>query len=138
MSDFNSNKVAQRLPKHFGSIKLAEARQVNITTAGNAVATLTIVNGSEYIVRRITVSNANATVATGNVAVLTSSDGNTSNAVSNNVVLTAVSAAHKWVDLGLATAALSTSYTNNALYLLVNTGVAGKVDIAVYGDILKD
>ncbi len=132
----NSSHVASRLPSHFGNVKLGSATGVDLTNAGNAVAQITIVNGTEYIIRRITVSQPSATVATGNVAIITSNDGNTSNAVSNNVVLTNANAAHTYVDLGLATAALATSYTAGALYVLVNTGVAGTVTVNVYGDII--
>jgi len=134
----NSNHVGSNWPDHFGRFRLAVVRGVSLANTGNTVANLTISQGTEYIVRQITVMNPSGSVASANVAVLSSSDGNTSNAISNNVVISSVSAAHTWQDLGLATAAATTSYTAGQLYLLVNTasGNSNTVDIAVYGDVV--
>lgn len=134
----NFSHVGANTPDEFSRYRLAKTVNVDVASTGNAVAALTIEQGTSYIVRQITVTNANKSIATANVTILTTNDGNTSNAVSNNVVLSSVSAATtKFQDLGLATAAATTVYTAGSLYVKVNTGVSGGTcDISVYGDIV--
>lgn len=134
----NFSHVGSNTPDQFSSYKIMTVNNANIGATGNAVATLNLLQGTKYIIRRITVSDANKDISTANVTIITSSDGNTSNAVSNNVVLSNVSAATtKFQDVGLATAALTTVYSATALYVKVNTAVSGGTcDINVYGDIV--
>jgi ATP/maltotriose-dependent transcriptional regulator MalT len=73
------------------------------------------------------------------VAILTSSDGNTSNAVVASTVLSNLTARNTYQDLTIASPySTTTTVTGNqtqALYVLVNTAVANAtVDIRVYGD----
>lgn len=132
----NFSHVSSDTPDQF-RYRLAKAVNVSVGATGNAVAALTLEAGTSYIVRQITVTNANQSIATANVTILTSNDGNTSNAVSNNVVLSSVTAATKYQDIGLATAAASTVYTAGSLYVKVNTAVAsGTCDISVYGEVV--
>lgn len=132
----NFSHVGSDTPDQF-RYRLAKAVNVSVGATGNAVAALTLEAGTSYIVRQITVTNANQSIATANVTILTSNDGNTSNAVSNNVVLSSVTAATKYQDIGLATAAASTVYTAGSLYVKVNTAVAsGTCDISVYGEVV--
>lgn len=133
----NANHVGSLYPNGFGSFAVARAVTVDVGSTGNAVAQLPVVGGGEYIVRRITVANANKSIATANVTILTSNDGNASNAVSNATVLSSVSGTTKWQDLTLATAAATTVYDAGSLYVKVNTAVSGGTcDIVVYGDIV--
>lgn len=132
-----ANHVGSRFPDHFGYVRLGVARGVDLTNAANAAATIAITEGTEYAVRQITVMNANATAATGNVAILTSSDGNASNAVSNNVVLSSVTGVHTYQDLGLVAGAATGTYTAGSLSVVVNTGVPATVDIAVFGTVTR-
>ena len=85
--------------------------------------------------RSITVANANKDISTANVIVLTTSDGNTSNNVSNATVLSNVSAATvKYQDLTLGTTAATNAFTAPALFVKVNTAVTGGTcDIRVIG-----
>ena len=76
-------------------------------------------------------------MATGNIAILTSNDGNASNAVSNNVVLSNVSSTTTFQDLGLASGALTAVYSAGSLFVKVNTAVSGTVDIDVFGDVVS-
>ena len=132
----NFSHVGSDTPDQF-RYRLAKAVNVSVGATGNAVAALTLEAGTSYIVRQITVTNANQSIATANVTILTSNDGNTSNAVCNNVVLSSVTAATKYQDIGLATAAASTVYTAGSLYVKVNTAVAsGTCDISVYGEVV--
>jgi len=133
-----ANHVGALYPDRFNGIALGKAQGASLNATGNAVVTIPITSGTQYIVRQITVANANATIATANVAILTSNDGNTSNAVSNNVVLANVSSTTTYQDLGLKAATATTVYTAPALFLLVNTAVTnGTCDITVFGDVVE-
>lgn len=146
----NLDAVAQNTPVSFGNFALSSANQVSLGSTGNAVVALPMLVGGltvggsvsssgQVILRRITVQNANANVALGNVSILTSNDGNTSNAVVAATVLSNLTTADKFQDLTIASPyAASTTingYNTQALYVKVNTAVANAtVDIRVYGD----
>ncbi len=134
----NANHVGALYPDQFGSFVVAQASgPIYLGATGNAVATLAQNNNTSYIVRRITVANASGSVALANVTILTSNDGNTSNAVSNATVLSTVTGTTKFQDIGLSTAAASTIYSGS-LYVYVGTAAAANnsVDITVYGDVV--
>jgi hypothetical protein len=146
----NLDAVAQNTPVSFGNYVLVSASQVSLGSTGNAVVSLPILIGGltvggstsssgQVILRRITVQNANANVALGNVSILTTNDGNTSNAVVAATVLSNLTAVDKFQDLTIASPyAASTTingYNTQALYLKVNTAVANAtVDIKIFGD----
>jgi hypothetical protein len=132
-----ANHVGANYPDKFGRYALGECVGVSVGATGNAVATIPILGGTQYVIRQITVWNANATIATANVTILTSNDGNTSNAVSNNVVLSNVSSTTTYQDLGLASGTLTTVYSASSLFVKVNTAVTnGTCDITVFGDVV--
>jgi hypothetical protein len=132
-----ANHVGALYPDRFDGIALGKVQAANIGATGNATATIAITSGTAYIIRQITVANANGSIATANVAIITSDDGNTSNAVSNNVVLSNVTSTTTYQDLGLKAATLTDVYTAPALYLKVNTAVTnGTCDITVFGDVV--
>ena len=146
----NLDAVAQNTPVSFGNFVLASASQVSLGSTGNAVVSLPILLGGltvggstsssgQVILRRITVQNANANVALGNVSILTTNDGNTSNAVVAATVLSNLTAVDKFQDLTIASPYLASTtingYNTQALYLKVNTAVANAtVDIKIFGD----
>jgi uncharacterized secreted protein with C-terminal beta-propeller domain len=132
----NANNVGARYPDSFGNFALSNVQPVYLGATGNAVTTLATV-GTTYIVRRVTVANASGSVALANVTILTSNDGNTSNAVTNAAALTTVTSSTKFQDLALSTAAASTIYSG-ALYVYVGTAAAANnsVEITVYGDVV--
>ena len=133
----NANHVGSLYPDQFGSFGVATATSVPLGSTGNAVVQLPVVGGSTYIVRRIVVANASGNIAAGNITILTSNDGNASNAVSNAVTLSSVTSSSTFQDLGLATAAATTVYSAGSLYVKVGTAVANATcDITVYGDIV--
>jgi len=142
----NANAVATRYPNAFGTYGVVINVVVPLGAQGNAVATLPISGATNYIVRRVVASLPSANIATANVIILTTSDGNTSNALTNNVVLSSMNIANTtWQDLGLATAAATTSYkidtttgVNGALFVKVNTASAANLtcQIAVYADVV--
>lgn len=133
----NSNHVGSLYPDSFGNVLIgATSSPVELGSTGNAVATIPTI-GTSYIVRRITVSNANGSVALANVTIINSSDGAVANAVSNAVVLANVTGTTKYQDLGL-TANTSTTIYSGSLFVCVNTAAAANntVEINVYGDIV--
>ena len=134
----NANHIGSLYPDGFGSFRIGTAVKVSLNATGNAVAQIPIVGGTEYIVRRIVVTNASGNIAAANVTILTSNDGNATNAVSNAVTLTSVTGTDKWQDVALSTTAASTAYTAGSLYVKVGTNVASATcDVSVYGDVIS-
>jgi len=133
----NSNHVGSLYPDQFGNIVIGSTTvPVGLGNTGNAVATIPTI-GTNYIVRRITVAQANGSVALANVTIINSSDGAVANAVSNAVVLGNITGTTKYQDLNLTANTATTVYTGS-LFVCVNTAAAANntVDISVYGDIV--
>jgi hypothetical protein len=83
------------------------------------------------------VANANKSIATGSVTILTSNDGNASNAVSNATTLSSVTSTSTFQDVTLAAGAATSVYSAGSLYVKVNTAVSdGTCDITVFGDVV--
>jgi len=133
----NSNRVGANLPTNFGNFAVAQTGPINFVATGNAVATLAI-EGSTYIVRRITVAGATGNIALANVAIYSSSDGNASNIITSNTVLSTVTNTTTFQDLTLASAANTTVYSAGALFVKVNTasGNNNTAFITVFGDVV--
>lgn len=131
-----ANHVGADYPNKFSSYAIASGQAVSVGSTSNSAATLGT-TGTSFIVRRITVANANKSIATANVSILTSSDGNTSNAVASATLLSNVSSTSTYQDLTLAAGAATTVYSAGALYVRVITAVSGGTcDVTVYGDIV--
>lgn len=131
-----ANSVGTNYPNKFGNYVLAYAPGVSVGATSNNAAALSI-TGTKYIVRRITVADANKSIATANVSIITTSDGNASNAVASAQTLSNVSSTAAYQDLTLAAAAATTTFSAAALFVKVNTAVSGgTVDVTVYGDIV--
>lgn len=133
----NSNHVGSLYPDNFGNVLIGStSTPVGLGNTGNAVATIPTI-GTSYIVRRITVANANGSVAAANVTIINSSDGAVANAVSNAVVLANITGTTNYQDMGL-TANTATTIYSGSLFVCVNTGAAANnsVEISVYGDIV--
>ena len=149
----NPDSVSQNTQDFFSSYRVAQATQVPLSANGDAVVALPILGSGltpttgQMILRRITVSNpSNAAggavpnMATANVTVLTSSDGNTSNAVttSGGQTLGNITAAGTFQDLTLSTASGQFTISTGALFLKVNANVANAVvQVGVYGDVVQ-
>ena len=149
----NPDSVGQLTLDSFGFGLVAQIRATALNTAGNAVVTLPLLRGGltnsgnaatsgSVIIRRITVQNPTGSIASANVSITTSSDGNISNAVVANVVLSTVSAVSRFQDLTIAgvygaNTAVSGNVTS-ALFVNVNTasGNANTVDICVFGQVV--
>jgi hypothetical protein len=132
-----ANRVGAKYPDRF-RVALGKVQSASIGSTGNAVITIPITEGTEYIVRQITVTSATGSINTANVVILTSSDGNASNAVSNVTVLSNVTSNITYQDIPLASGATTTAYTAGALFVKVNTAVTnGTCAITVFGDVVE-
>jgi hypothetical protein len=142
----NPDSVAQKYPDSFGNYSIASAQGVSLATTGNAVVALPILLGGltagnsvatsgGVIVRRVTIQNPSGNVGTGNITILSSNDGNTSNAVVAAVTLGSLTATGTFQDVAISGGNVAVSgYNTQALYVKVGTAVSGTVDIRVYGD----
>lgn len=142
----NPDSVGQNTPDSFGSYAIAQAQGVSLATTGNAVVALPILRGGltagnsvatsgAVIVRRVTIQNPSANVGTGNITILSSNDGNTSNAVVAAVTLSSLTGTGTFQDVAISGGNVIVSgYNTQALYVKVGTAVAGTVDVRVYGD----
>jgi hypothetical protein len=145
----SADSVSQNTQDAFGSYRIAFAAGQSIASTGNTAVTLPIlgggIGGGSYIIRRITVTNpantaggAVPSMTAANVSILTSNDGNASNAVASAQTLGNVSGSNTWQDLTLAAGAATTAYTANALYVKINTGVANSsLNFSVWGDVVS-
>lgn len=142
----NPDSVSQKYPDSFGNFAIASAQGVSLATTGNAVVALPILSGGltagnsvatsgAVIVRRVTIQNPSGNVGTGNITILSSSDGNTSNAVVAAVTLSSLTGTGTFQDVAISGGNVAVSgYNTQALYVKVGTAVSGTVDIRVYGD----
>lgn len=132
-----ADHVGAQYPDNFGRKRIAAAQGVSLATVTNTAATLAVTEGTKYIIRQITVANANTSVTSANIAICTSNDGNASNLVSANTALSNISSNSTFQDLTLASGAATSVYSAGGLFVIVNSGTsAATVDIAVYGDVV--
>jgi hypothetical protein len=141
------DSVSQNTQDYFGNYRLIKSSNpVSLATTGNAVIALPILGGgtggtTQYVLRRITVSvlsniagGSAPNAATANISVGTTNDGG--NLIASGQTLTNLTSATTYQDLTLASGTLATTYTANALFVNVNTGVANaQAYVTVYGDI---
>jgi len=132
----NANHVGARYPDSFGNFVIATAPIVPLNAVSNAAVVMSVV-GTNYIVRRVTISNANATAATANVSIITSSDGNAANAVFATTKLSNVTSTTTFQDIAPTANAVSNVYTSGALWVKVTTAVDATCEVTVYGDIVN-
>ena len=150
----NPDSVAQYYLDAFGNGRIAVVQATALNTAGNAVIAIPFLNGGltkgsssvssgSVIIRRITVNNPSGSVASANVSITTSNDGNTSNAVVASVALANVTTTGTYQDLTIASPYSTTTAVSglntSALFVNVNTasGNNNTVTIAVYGDVVQ-
>lgn len=147
----SADAVGQLTLDSFGNGRIAIATATAINTSGNAVIAIPFLGGGltkgaatansgSVIVRRISVVNPSGSVASANISITTSNDGNISNAIVGNTVLSSVSGVNTFQDLTITGGNVVVSgYNTQALYVNVNTvaGNANTVDIRVYGDVVS-
>lgn len=148
----NPDSLNQQTAYNLGNYAVGIAQNVSLTNTGNAVAAIPLLVGGltnsgsvassgSVIIRRITFQNPSGNIGTANVAILTSSDGNASNAVVSAVVLSSMAGVGTWQDATIAsqyaTVNVVSGANTQALFVQVNTAVTGaKLDIKVYGDVV--
>ena len=132
----NANNVGARYPDSFGNFAIATATVVPLNAVSNTAAVMSVV-GTSYIVRRVTISNANASAATANVSIITSSDGNAANAVFATTKLANITSTTTFQDISPTANAVSNVYSSGALWLKVTTANDATCEVTVYGDIVN-
>ena len=132
----NANHVGARYPDSFGSFVIATAPIVPLNAVSNAAVVMSVV-GTGYIVRRVTISNANASAATANVSIITSSDGNAANAVFATTKLSNITSTTTFQDIAPTANAVSNVYSSGALWVKVTTANDATCEVTVYGDIVN-
>ena len=132
----NANNVGARYPDSFGNFVIATAVPVSLNAVSNTAAVMSVV-GTSYIVRRVTISNANATAATANVSIITSSDGNAANAVFATTKLSNITSTTTFQDIAPTANAVSNVYSSGALWVKVTTANDATCEVVVYGDIVN-
>jgi len=153
----NSDSLGQFYLDSIGYGRVAFIRATALNTTGNGATTgitlpflsggLTNANATVgsggVVLRRVTIQNATGNVALANISITTSKDGNISNAVVANVVLSSVTGAGFYQDLNIASPysanTIVTGYQTQALFVNVTTatGNANTVDIVVWGDVVS-
>lgn len=133
-----ADHVGAEYPDGFGNKRIGFGQTVSLATVSNTASVIGITAGTQYIVRRITVTNASGNVAAANIAICTSNDGNASNLVAANTALSNITGSTKFQDMTLAANAATNVYSSGGLFVIVNSGgnVAQTVDIDVYGDVV--
>ena len=132
----NANNVGARYPDSFGNFVIANSQPVPLNVVSNAAAVISVV-GTSYIVRRVTIANANASAATANVSILTSSDGNAANAVFATTKLSNITNTVTFQDIAPTANAVSNVYSSGALWVKVSTANDATCEVIVYGDIVS-
>jgi len=132
----NANNVGARYPDSFGNFVIANSQPVPLNAVSNAAAVMSVV-GTSYIVRRVTIANANASAATANVSILTSSDGNAANAVFATTKLSNITSNVTFQDIAPTANAVSNVYSSGALWVKVTTANDATCEVIVYGDIVS-
>jgi hypothetical protein len=147
----NPDSVSQYYLDSFGQARIAIAATQTVNAAGNAVIALPFVSGGltkglatansgSVIVRRISVVNPSGSLAGANVSITTSNDGNISNVVVANTVLSSITGVNTFQDLPITGGNVCISgYTTQALYVNVNNVSANSntVDFRIYGDVVS-
>jgi len=132
----NANNVGSRYPDSFGNFVIANSQPVPLNAVTNAAAVMSVV-GTNYIVRRVTIANANASASTANVSILTSSDGNAANAVFARTQLSNITSTVTFQDIAPTANAVSNVYSSGALWVKVSTANDATCEVIVYGDIVS-
>lgn len=132
----NANNVGARYPDSFGNFVIANSQPVPLNSVTNAAAVMSVV-GTSYIVRRVTIANANASASTANVSILTSSDGNAANAVFATTKLSNITNTVTFQDIAPTANAVSNVYSSGALWVKVSTANDATCEVIVYGDIVS-
>jgi hypothetical protein len=149
----NADSLAQQTGYNVGRYLVSSGQGISVDTAGNAVANLAIMSGGltngggvansgGIIVRQVTFQNPSKDISTANVAILTSNDGNTSNALVSIFKLSNISATGRYQDGNVAAAyasnVISGSVTQAFYFYVANsTTSGGTVDVKIYGDIVN-
>jgi len=153
----NPNAVSSLYLDSFGNARVAIVTAQTLNVTGNGATTSVEMpllsggltnggsanNSGSIILRRIVATGPSGNISLANISITTSNDGNISNAVVANVVLTNLTAAGRYQDLTIAAPynanTAITGSTTQVLFVNVNTasGNTNTVNFAVYGDVVS-
>jgi hypothetical protein len=147
----NINHLASASIAISGTGLLAGVQSVTLNTTGNAVISMPILRGGltvgsnvassgSVILRRVSVMNPTGSLASANVSITTSNDGNVSNAVVASTVLSSLTGTATFQDLPISGGnAVVSGFTTPTLYVNINTasGNSNTAEIRVYGDTVQ-
>lgn len=153
----NSDSLGQFYLDSIGYGRVAYIKATALNTTGNGTTTgVTIpflsggltnagaaVGSGSVVLRRVTIQNPTGSMASANISITTSKDGNISNAVVANVVLSGITGAGTYQDLNIAVPynanTAVTGFTTQALFVNVTTatGNSNTADIVVFGDVVS-
>jgi hypothetical protein len=147
----NPDSVAQFYLDNFGAARVATITPTQFNTTGNAVITIPLLSGGltnsatggasgAIIIRRISVVNPSGSLATANLSITQSNDGNVSNLVCANLTLSSITGVNTFQDLTLSGGNVVV-HGDNCQALFVNVNVASAnastAQINVYGDVVR-
>jgi hypothetical protein len=153
----NPNAVSSLYLDSFGNARVAIVTSQTLNVTGNGATTSVEMpllsggltnggsanNSGSIILRRIVATNPSGNISLANISITTSNDGNISNAVVANVVLSNLTTAGRYQDLTIAAPynanTAITGSTTQVLFVNVNTasGNSNTVNFAVYGDVVS-
>jgi len=153
----NPNAVSSFYLDSFGNARVAIVTAQTLNVTGNGATTSVEMpllsggltnggsanNSGSIILRRIVATGPSGNISLANISITTSNDGNISNAVVANVVLTNLTAAGRYQDLTIAAPynanTAITGSTTQVLFVNVNTasGNTNTVNFVVYGDVVS-
>lgn len=136
----DANKVGNLLPQQFGGILLGSLIAANFNSTADQQITI-FSNPSKYIIRRIVVTNASASLTTAAGGIYTAVSKGGTAVVASSQVYTTLTGSTLFLDLtlsvsGSANITVKSSIPNLYLSLTTAQGTAATADVYVYGDII--
>ena len=136
----DADRVANELPARFGGILLGSLIAANFNSTADQQITI-FSNPSKYIIRRIVVTNASASLTTAAGGIYTAVSKGGTAVVASSQAYTTLTGSTLFLDLtlntsGSANITVKSSIPNLYLSLTTAQGTAATADVYVYGDIV--
>jgi len=136
----DASRVANELPNRFGGILLGSLIAGNFNSTSDQQITI-FDNPSKYVIRRIVVTNASASLTTAAGGIYTAVSKGGTAVVASSQAYSTLTGSTLFLDLTLNTSGnanitVKSSIPNLYLSLTTAQGTAATADVYVYGDIL--
>lgn len=136
----DASRVANELPTRFGGILLGSLIAGNFNSTSDQQITI-FDNPSKYVIRRIVVTNASASLTTAAGGIYTAVSKGGTAVVASSQAYSTLTGSTLFLDLTLNTSGnanitVKSSIPNLYLSLTTAQGTAATADVYVYGDIL--